>query len=318
MWTTRDSHKNLITVSSRTIIRLTVRLTAPKNKKRNVTFKFASFIDLKVQICQAKSNTGIGGYPTVRSVRKYGKKFFSLAITFNALLTLVYAVEILAGVWNLKTPYVPDNAFFWLLIPAIVINIFPAITIGQIKSGRLWFHHYVYGFLVLAISLTLLMINTHVSPIDLFTKFQPSASVNVGRFFIVGGLTLILDDLPDVSKRLSRALSFVKSKAYQRRRIIHAIQCLMGFVSLYFSLAIGVFIIQKPEEINVANLFLVSTLFITSLTSFGIVKRKIWLNITPEKKANSKIVISNQPPQEHTRQEKDAPCLKISPTQTQE
>jgi hypothetical protein len=194
----------------------------------------------------------------------------------------VYAIEILAGVWKLKTPYIPDNAFFWLLIPAIIINIFPAITIGRIKSGRLWFHHYVYGFLVLAISLTLLMVNAHVSPIDLFTKFQPDASVNVGRFFIVGGLTLILDDLPDVSKRLSHALTFEKSKVYKRRRTIHAIQCLMGFVSLYFLLAICVFIIQKPEEINMANLFLVSTSLVTTLTSFGIVKRKIWLNITSE------------------------------------
>jgi hypothetical protein len=223
-----------------------------------------------------------GGYLTVRSVRKYGKKFFSLAVTFNALLTLVYAVEILAGVWKLNTLYIPDDAFFWAVIPAIITNIFPATTIGRMKSGRLWFHHYVYGFLVSALSLTLLMISTPVSPIDLFTTYQPDVSVNVGRFFIIGGLILILDDLPDVSKRLSLVLSFMKSKVYQRRRTIHVIQCLMGFVSLYFLLAIGVFVIQKPEEANLANLFLVGTLLVTSLTSFGIVKRRIWLNTTSE------------------------------------
>jgi hypothetical protein len=210
----------------------------------------------------------------------------------------VYVVEILAGVWKLKTPYIPDNAFFWAMVPAIVINIFPAVTIGRIKSGRLWFHHYVYGFMVSSLSLTLLVVTTHVSPISLFTTYMPDVSVNIGRFFFVGGLTLILDDLADVSKRLSHFLSSLKSKVYEVRRAFHMVQCAFGLVSLYFSLAICILIIQEPE-VNLANLFLAATSMITSFTSFGIVKRKIWLNILPEEntRANSKIVNS------HKRQE---------------
>jgi hypothetical protein len=150
------------------------------------------------------------------------------------------------------------------------------------KTGRLWFHHYVYGLLVAVLSLTLLIIGTHVSPTDLFTTYQPDATVNVGRFFIIGGLTLVLDDLPDVAKRLGHFLSFMKSKVYQRRRAFHLLQCLLGFVSLYFLVAFGIFVIQQPK-VNLANIFLLGTLLVTSLTSFGIVKRRIWLNITPEK-----------------------------------
>lgn len=202
-------------------------------------------------------------------------------MTFNALLSTVYAVEIVAGVWKLNTPYIINDSFFLAMIPASVVNIFPAITIGRVKSGRLWFHHYIYGFIVLAFSATLLMISAPVSPVRLFTftAYIPDVSINIGRFFILGGLTLVLDDLPDLSKKLSMVLSLAKSKVYQRGRVIHAIQCLMGFVSLYFLLAVSIFVIQKPEEANLANLFLIGTLLVTSLTSFSIVKRRIWLRI---------------------------------------
>jgi hypothetical protein len=217
---------------------------------------------------------------TTGKVKIIAKKIFSLTLTFNMLLSLIYAFEIVAGVWKLNTPYIPNDLFFLAMIPASIINIFPTSTIGRGKSGRLWFHHYVYGIIVAAVSATLLMISAPVSPISIFTftGYVPQASINIGRFFILGGLTLIIDDLPDLSKKLSKVLSSAKSKAYQRRQIIHEIQFLMSLVSLYFFLAVTTFVIQKPEQANLANLFLISTSLVTSLTSFSIVKRKIWLN----------------------------------------
>lgn len=221
---------------------------------------------------------------TVSAVKIIAKKIFSLTLTFNMLLSLIYAFEIIAGVWKLNSPYIPNDLFFLAMIPTSIINIFPVSTIGRGKSGRLWFHHYVYGFIVAAFSATLLMISAPVSPITIFTftGYVPEVSINIGRFFILGGLTLVVDDLPDLSKKLSTVLSSAKSKIYQRRRIMHKIQFLMSFVSLYFFLAVIIFVIQKPEEANLANLFLICTSLVTSLTSFSIVRRKIWLNIKPQ------------------------------------
>ncbi len=215
----------------------------------------------------------------------YGKKLFSLTLIFNSLLCISYAIGLLAGFyvdhWELYSPFLLDGNLFWLVILASVVNIFPAAYIGKVKTGRLWFHHYVYGFLVWFASTALLMVFTSVSLLSLFTANITDLSINVGRFFILGGMVLVLDDLPDVSRVTASALNWLKTKAYQGRRLIHAVQFLMGFVSLYFSLVVSAWIAVNPEWATVANFIFVATLLVASLTSFMSVKRKIWLRITP-------------------------------------
>jgi hypothetical protein len=218
----------------------------------------------------------------------YGKKLFSLTLIFNSLLSIVYAIGVLAVFyanlpsWKPFWPYLVDGNLFWVVIVASIINIFPATIFGRVKTGRIWFHHYVYGFFVSASTATLLILFTSVSLLTLFTTNITDISVNVGRFFILGGLTLVLDDLPDVSRVTASFTGWLKSKAYQTRKIIHAVQCLMGLVSLYFFASVSTWIANYPQEATLANLILVGTLLITSLLSFVSVKRKIWLNIKPE------------------------------------
>jgi hypothetical protein len=219
----------------------------------------------------------------------YGKKFFSLSLIFNSLLTVVYAIGILAGFytilpkWKPYSPYIIDGALFWIIIPAAIINIFPAANIGKVKMGRLWFHHYVYGFLISASSATLLTTFTPASLTSLFMANITDAPINVGRFFILGGLTLLLDDLADVSKRLKRVLTCLKANACQKRRIMHAIQYLTSFIFAYFFVGISIYLIQNSAEATLANFILISTLLVTSLTSFGIARNKTWLKITTGK-----------------------------------
>jgi hypothetical protein len=123
---------------------------------------------------------------------------------------------------------------------------------------------------------------------SLFTANITDIPFNIGRFFILGGLTLVIDDFPDISRRARSVLSLVKAKVYRRRRLFHVIQGLMAFMSLYFFLCVTVWLTQNPQGATLSNLILVGTLLVTSLTAFGIVNRKIWLNITPEKpEANS-------------------------------
>ena len=219
----------------------------------------------------------------------FGKKFLSLALIFNSLLTMVCAIGILSGYyasqphWKLYQPYLIDGALFWAIIIASIINIFPVTTIGRVNTPRLWFHHYVYGFVVLILALVFLMVFTSVPFLSLFTANITDVTINSGRFFILGGLTLVIDDFPDISKRAKFILNLVKAKVYRRRRLFQVIQGLMAFVSLYFFLCISVWLTQNPQGVTLANVILAGTLLVTTITAFGILTRKVWLNITPEK-----------------------------------
>ena len=84
------------------------------------------------------------------------KKIFSLALIFNALITVACVAGILFGYymsypyWHPYAPYLINGNLFWLAIAAGVINIFPSAAIGRaLHTGRFLFHHYVYGFFVL-------------------------------------------------------------------------------------------------------------------------------------------------------------------------
>jgi len=185
--------------------------------------------------------------------------------------------------WKLYPPYLVDGSLVWVIILASIVNIFPAMSVGRVKTGRLWFHHCVYGFVVLVLSVIMLKMFTSVPLLGLFTARNTSLAFNVGRFFVLGGLTLVLDDFADISEPLRSVLSILKSKAYHARKIIHATQCLTGLLSFYIFVCVSLYIAPNPARATLGNLILAGTLLVTSLTSFGGLKRKIWLNINPEK-----------------------------------
>lgn len=218
-------------------------------------------------------------------IAAYGKKLLGLTLIFNSLLCISYAIGLLAGFyaenWELYPPFLLNGNLVWLLIAASIVNIFPAACIGKVKTGRLWFHHYVYGFAVWFLSTALLMMFTSISLVTLFTGNITDLGINVGRFFILGGMVLVLDDLPDVSRVTASAVNWLKTKAYQGRKLINAVQFLMGFVFLYFFFAISAWMAVNSWGVTIANFIFVVTLLVASLTSFMSVKRKIWLRITP-------------------------------------
>jgi len=217
----------------------------------------------------------------------YAKKIFSIAVLFNVVLTFEYAVQILVQFysvypsWRPFPPFIVDGSVFWAIIPVAIITSFPAVSIGQTKCGRLWFHHYVYGLVVAVISTVALIFFASISLIDVFTKYITDLNVNVGRFFVLGGITLVLDDLPDVSGNAKRILNYLKSKAYRNRKTLHALQLVVGIVSLYFCLAVTAHLLIYPQAFTLANSILVGTLLVTSLTAVATVQRKTWLNLRP-------------------------------------
>ena len=119
------------------------------------------------------------------------------------------------------------------------------------------------------------------------SKNITDVNVNVGRFFVLGGLTLVIDDLPDISGVIKRFVNYLKLKAYQGRKALHAFQLVLGFVSLYFCIGVVVHILVYPYDLTLANSILVGTLLVTSLTAFASVKRKVWLNVEPREPTNA-------------------------------
>ena len=212
----------------------------------------------------------------------YLKKIFSLALTFNSLLSIVSVMGILVGFysanyyWKPYPPYLIDGSFFWFAIFAAVLNIYLAVRIGRVKTGRLWFHHYVYGFVLFVLACALLLLFGSISFFGIFVGYGYSFAVNAGRFFVLGGLTLFIDDFADVSKRLTFVLRLVRSKVYKVRGAIRVVQGVLGFMSVYIFLCV-IFSTSLLQGSNwTGNLVLAGTLLVTSLTSLGSVYTKMW------------------------------------------
>jgi hypothetical protein len=214
------------------------------------------------------------------------KKIFSVSLVFNALLTIGCISGIIAGFywyyngWHPFSPYLISGNLFWVAIAAAIINIFPSAGLGRsLHTGRFLFHHYFYGFMVLVCAVVYIVFFTPISLLKIFLVNDISIQVNVGRFFILGGLTLVLDDLPDVHAKLDSGLNWLKSKVGQGARFVSAVQLVMGAISLYVSAAVTFSVYATPEYVTVANLLLIGTLFITSTTSFIFVRRHVWQKI---------------------------------------
>ncbi len=211
------------------------------------------------------------------------KKLFSLSLVFNALLTAAGSAGILGGLYLFFSghqpfyPYLVNGNIFWVAIAAALLNIFPSASLGRaLKTGRLFFHHYFYGFLVLLFSTVYVAVFTPVSLFSLFLIDNSSIAVNAGRVFILGGSTLILDDLPDVSYRVELTLNWLKAKAHRWGRVLSVAQVVTGAVSLYIFAAIFIGMLQNLQWVTLANLILICTLFITGVTSFIFVKKRAW------------------------------------------
>jgi len=219
---------------------------------------------------------------------------FSLTLVFNALLTIACCVGILAGFywyysgWNPFAPYLVNGNLLWFAIAAAAINIFPSALLGRkLHTGRFLFHHYFYGFLVMASAVIYVVLFTSVPLTTIFLVNNTSPEVNVGRFFLLGGLTLLLDDLPDVSKRIESGLNHIKAGANRMRKVIVAAQVVTGAFSLYIFAAVCAAMLTIPEWVTPANLILVFTVLITGVTAFIFVKRKAWNNLIVNGEENS-------------------------------
>jgi hypothetical protein len=225
----------------------------------------------------------------VASVWVIAKKIFSLSLILNSLITLATVAQIIFNnyrafpYWQPYSPYIINGSVFFLVIVAALVNIYPSASVGRtLHTGRFLFHHYVYGFFVLMFSAVFVTVFTSVSLLSLFLVYNESVMVNAGKFLFLAGLALLLDDLPDVSKKIDSSLNILKFKAIQGRKVLFLFQLLTGLVSFYVFLAVSLWAMQHPE-IAFPAILTSGTFLITSLTSLVFVKRKAWLKIAPTK-----------------------------------
>jgi len=221
------------------------------------------------------------------SVGVIAKKIFSLSLIFNSLISFACVAGIIFGYyqvyprWQPYAPYLLDGTLFWIVLAAALINIFPSASLGRtLHTGRFLFHHYVYGFFVLLSTAFLVTAFTSFSVFNLFFIDNSTVEVNTARVFVLAGLTLFLDDLPDVSRKVESLLNGIKAKAYHVRKALHVFQLFTGLVCLYACISIILWTTQTGER-AAPNTILTGTLLITSLTSFALVKKKVWLKMTP-------------------------------------
>ena len=176
------------------------------------------------------------------SIRVWLKKVFSLSLVLNSLVTLATVSGIMWGFyhawpyWKPYAPYLINENLFLIVAVAALINIFPSAAIGRaLHTGRLFFHHYVYGFFVLILASIYVIGFTSVSLITLFFENNATIAVNTGRFFVLTGMTLLLDDLPDVSERIEKSLNKMKSGFCRIRKGMFALQLITGPFQFMFS-----------------------------------------------------------------------------------
>jgi hypothetical protein len=216
------------------------------------------------------------------------KKTFSLTLIFNSLITIAAIAGLLYGfykaypLWKPYAPYLVDGNLLWLGLAAAVVNIFPSAMIGRsLHTGRFLFHHYVYGFLILAVTSVFVVIFRSVPLLSLFLVESSSVVVNACRVFFLAGLALFLDDLPDVSGQVETALNWIKTKVYRFRKGLHVLQFITGCFAFYCCLSILLDSTIGGNSRALQNSFAIVSLLLTSLTSFACVKRKVWLTIRP-------------------------------------
>jgi hypothetical protein len=216
------------------------------------------------------------------------KKMFSVSLVFNALLTIACCMSILGGFywfnlgWKPFAPYLINGNIFWFAIAAAVINIYPSAMLGRkLHTGRFLFHHYLYGIFVIALAVLYIFFFTPESLLTIFFVNNTAVEVNIGRFFFLGGLALLLDDLPDVSERIEGHLNWLKDKARQVPLFMGILQAVTGAVSLYVAVAVLWSMIYTPGWLTVANILVAGSILITGIVSFVFIKRRFWHNMEP-------------------------------------
>jgi len=171
------------------------------------------------------------------------------------------------------------------------LNVVTAKVVGNVNLRRIRFHHYFYGFITVIISLALIMMlaPAHL-PILLMPILLPSVysltSIPISMAFLLtyGGITLVIDDIQDLSVRIRRSLNLLWRRALKFKSELEALHLCGCVSSAYMMLSmLSRFFMDKLCLIEtvipkVSIKIFILNLLITSLWQFEIIKRRFWLH----------------------------------------
>jgi len=218
-----------------------------------------------------------------------GRKILCLSIIFNSIVSILLAGNILYMFYAgglLRHPYWPfllDGSLFWLVIVTSFLNIVTAKVLGDVDLRRIKFHHYFYGFLTSVTSFIFLALS---APAYLSILLMPmliprvygSTAMPVSTFFLVyGGMTLIIDDVQDMSLRLRRFLNNLKNKLKRMGRTIETIHLCCSIASIYVALSIIFWASGNSLHFGISSGIFALNLLITSIWGLGMAKKRFWL-----------------------------------------
>ena len=224
------------------------------------------------------------------------RKILCLAIIFNSIVSMLFAGDILyisyvnRLPWHLYWPYPLEISLLWFVITASLLNIVTAKILGNVDLRRIKFHHYFYGFITSAASFIFMAL---FAPAYLFVLLMPAlisgtysstaTPLSAAFFLVYGGMTLIIDDMQDMSLRLAELSAVLKRKLQRFKRALEMFHLFCCVVSAYLTLSIifwtftnGLYsggLMLPGLSVGVFTL----NLLITSIWGLGIVKKRFWL-----------------------------------------
>ncbi len=220
-----------------------------------------------------------------------GKKILGLALIFNSLVSLISALSIMYSQYvglcpsSLYKPYLPDISLFWFVALASTLNIIPAKMLGKVTLKRILFHHYVYGFLSILLYIFLAaafsLIHTSTLIVPLYYNIQSGETFMI--LLLYWGITLVIDDISDVSPRIARILNHIWEKARKINKPIMATHLISSFITIYIVLCMSLwhikngFLTNSSILLNFMSAPFIVNLLITSLYGLKIAGNKMWL-----------------------------------------
>lgn len=234
------------------------------------------------------------------------RKILCLIVIFNSIVSIIFAGDLLYVFYadeSMRLPYssfLLDGFLFWFVIIASVLNIATAKAVGNVKLRRIKFHHYFYGFITSVASFIFMML---YAPAYLFTLLMPAflidaySSTDASSFtaflLVYGGMTLIIDDVQDMSRRLSCFASNLKWKIQRFKRAFEGLHLLCCLISTYLALSIIIWLFTNRLYLSISMLprlsaeVFASSLLVTSIWGLGMIKKRFWLKnlyVDPQRK----------------------------------
>ncbi len=228
-------------------------------------------------------------------LRALCKKILGLALIFNSIVSLISAANILYGFyqsrlfWQPYSPYLIEGSLFWFVILTSTLNLVPAKLTGKVDLRRFLFHHYVYGFLVILASLSLIVL---FMPACIFMVLEPSIGLEMEGFqsvlsyailfFIYGGLTLIIDDIYDISMRVSRIFDRIKTRMQRLGRMLQTVHLCSSVITIYIAACVAIwcfknyFLMIDWPLLSLAHIIFTSSMLVNSFCGLKAVKERMW------------------------------------------